>query len=1795
MISYHTKAVTTLPGYQLGQCLYEGPRTLVYQGMRLGDGASTIVKILRTPHPSFNQLVQFRNQYAIARHLQHANIVTPLALESYGNGYALIMPDSKAMALHDYWHKFNPNLEEFFVISLQLADALHYLSQEQIIHKDIKPANILICPHSKQIKLIDFSISSLLPKETQTIQTPNSLEGTLAYLSPEQTGRMNRGIDYRSDFYSLGVTLYEFLIGNLPFNSNDPLELIHAHIAQNPEPISTWVCLGGQLCPEPLSDIILKLMAKNAEDRYQSALGLKYDLKKCLKEYKKTGKIAAFTLGERDLCDRFLIPEKLYGREHEVETLLESFHRVATGESEIMLVAGFSGIGKTAVINEVHKPIVKQRGYFIKGKFDQFNRNIPFSAFVQAFRDFMGRLLRESDSALAHWKLKILAAIGENGRVLIDVIPELERIIGAQPPVPELSGSAAQNRFNLLLEKFIAVFTTKEHPLTLFLDDLQWADSASLNLLKVLMVDRQTGYLLLLGAYRDNEVFPAHPLMLTLAELQKQQTTISTITLTPLSIPHINQLVAETLSCSIELAAPLTHLIYQNTKGNPFFTTQFLKGLYEDALIEFDRNIGYWQCDLVKVQDAALTEDVVEFMARRLHKLPEETQNVLKLAACIGNRFDLETLSIICKTAFEEVAAALWGALREGLILPQSDAYKFFQDWKNGTEKSDTVTVNYRFLHDRVQQAAYSLIPPEHQSLTHYDIGYILLDKLSSSEREESIFDIVGHLNLGIELITQESQKNELARLNLIAGQKAKHATAYGSAFKYLKQGIDLLPAHPWDSLHQLTLNLHCEAMQSGYLSGNISESETLGEIVLQQVQDQLDAIEVYETKIQIYITSRQTAQAIDMGLDALAMMGMSLDDITHSDKNAIALPAIDTVPDLLKATDPYYLAKMRILTAITSAALISRPDLLFDIVSIQVLLCQDNGYSALAAFTYSWYGALLCTHSSAIDRGYQSGQLAIALLERFQEQARVEKCSIYNMVYTFIIPWKQHARDGLSYLLEGSQNGLDVGDFVYASYCLENYCAYLFLTGGELQAVSEQQSLYIELMQKIKNDYAANNMSVWRQLSANLLGQSTPITRLDGEYLDETTVEQNWQESQLGWSLFNLYLAQTMLLYSFGYWTEAITKAELAQKYAISVGAWMPIAIHNFYYSLALLASCSDASPPYQDILLLVEIQQNTLREWAQHAPMNYQHKWDLVEAERQRVLGNKAEAMDFYDRAIAGAKENKYLPEEAIANERAALFYLDWNKEKVSASYMQEAYYCYSRWGSKAKIEALEQDYPYLLTPILNQPKLSLTTNVTISTVNELTVSKNTTEAGNLLDLTTLMKASRTLSQEIELDCLLSTLMNIVIENAGATKGALLLTHETDLMIEAIAIRSNANNALQLDSLHQSIPLENYPDLPEGLINYVRRTAKTILLEAKTAQSQFATDRYFLDSPPQSLLCFPLLERGKFIGVLYLENSCTADAFNRDRIEVLDMLCAQAAISLENARLYQQSQHAFQELKNAQLQLIQNEKMVTLGNLVAGVAHEINNPVSFISGNISAAREYLQDLLDGLSLYQNNADIPSEIATKIKDLDLEFVVEDFPKLMTSMQTGCDRIHNISTSLRTFSRTDTVSKTEFDLHDGIDSTLLILKYRLKDNDERPAIEIIKKYGAIVPVQCYPGQLNQVFMNLLANAIDALEERNEVQTFTEIEKQTNQITIETQLSDDKSQVIVKVIDNGTGMPESVQSQIFEQGFTTKAVGKGTGLGMAIAHQIVVEKHSGQIACRSELGKGTEFIISVPVN
>ncbi|WP_346341643.1 serine/threonine-protein kinase PknK [[Phormidium] sp. ETS-05] len=775
-----------LSSYRISGQIHEGESSLVYRGQMIINNQPVIIKRLKYELPSPEKIARFKREYQITKHLNLPGVVEAYSLENQGSRWSIILEDFGGKSLAEQQLAGQIAIPEFLHLAMKITHILGEVHQRQVIHKDINPSNIVWNPTTDELKLIDFGISALISQEQSSFSNPHLLEGTLAYISPEQTGRMNRATDYRSDFYSLGVTFYQLLTGTLPFPSDDPLEVVHCHIAKQPPELQ-------QIKPDipPVIDqIILKLMAKNAEERYQSASGLKADLEECYCQWQTTGNIADFTLGTQDITDKFQISQKLYGRETEIRTLLAAGERVfAFGSSEMMLVSGYSGIGKSALVQEVHKPITQARGYFISGKFDQYQRNIPYSALLQALASLVRQLLTESSTEIAAWREKLLAAFGPNGRVIIEVIPEVELIVGSQPELPTLGPSETQNRFNLVFQNFIRVFCQKEHPLVIFLDDLQWADRASLNLMQLLIAAPDSGYLLLIGAYRDNEVSPGHPLLLVLDEITSAGATINHLSLTALQLPHLTELLEDTLNTRPEAVQPLAELVLAKTGGNPFFAAEFLKSLHGEGLINFNRDISRWQWNLEHIQQQQITDNVVELMAAKVQKLPEATQQVLQIAACLGSHFDLETLVIAAAKSPQATAADLHPAIAAGFIIPLSDAYKLIEF----TESSLTAVIAFKFAHDRIQQATYSLIPHAHINPLHLRIGQLLLQQTPPENLEANIFDIINQLNFGTNLISTPEEKNHLAQLNLMAGKKAKAATAYQGALQYLTTGIELL------------------------------------------------------------------------------------------------------------------------------------------------------------------------------------------------------------------------------------------------------------------------------------------------------------------------------------------------------------------------------------------------------------------------------------------------------------------------------------------------------------------------------------------------------------------------------------------------------------------------------------------------------------------------------------------------------------------------------------------------------------------------------------------------------------------------------------------------------------------------------------------------------------------------------------------------------------------------------------------------------------------------------------------
>ncbi|MEQ8973940.1 MAG: AAA family ATPase [Coleofasciculus sp. C1-SOL-03] len=1547
--------MVTVAGCRILAQIYESSNSLVYRGIRESDQQSVILKVLKQDYPTPAEINRYQQEYQITRSLNFGGVVQAYSLEPYQTTLVIIFEDFGGSSLKLLLQKRGFTLKEFLSIAIRNTESLGRIHAAHIIHKDINPANIVFNPETEQLKIIDFGIATVLSRENPTLKNPSVLEGTLAYMSPEQTGRMNRALDYRTDFYSLGVTFYELLTHHLPFETEDPLELVHSHLAKEPIPPHQ---INPQI-PPALSAIVMKLLAKNAEDRYQSAWGLKSDLTICLMQLETKGKIELFSLGRQDISERFQIPQKLYGREREIKTLLDTFIRV-TGRSlfgdptpnsirvgveqkllstatqnplnpplhtqhlpkEMIVVSGYSGIGKSALVKELYKPITQRRGYFIRGKFDQYQRDSPYSAVIKAFQELIKHLLTETTVQLSRWRNQLLAALGVNAKIIIDVIPEVELIIGKPVPVPSLPPTESQNRFKLVLQNFIRVFAKPEHPLVIFLDDLQWADRASLKLMEWLMnssnpgeADSHIGGLFMIGAYRDNEVSESHPLLLTFNTIRSSGTIIHQIVLAPLGLMSIIQLVTETLKCSPDHAQHLAELVQLKTGGNPFFVNEFLNYLYKEKIVIFDSQGGTWQWDIAKIQAQNFTDNVVAILVNKIQTLSPKVQRVLQFAACLGNSFELKPLALALGESQSETAVQLWQTVVEGLIVPLGESYKLIRP-SNTTEvllhkpqllasnpaslsnniERQNFTIQYKFAHNRIQHTAYSLIPQDQCQAIHYRVGQLLLQNTPKDQLSEALFNIVNHLNISIELIQSPEEQNELAQLNLWAGQKAKAATAYEAAMKYLTIGRELLPPDSWQVQYELTLNLSMEAIEVAYLLTDFATAQTLTNVVLNQAETLIHKVKVYEIQILFDSSQNQMLSAIKTAKQVLNLLEIPLT------KTPPVYQTVEALADLPEMTQPTQLAALRILMSVMAPAYIAKPSWLPSLIFTMVNLCIRYGNSSLAAYAYSVYSLLLCGKQETIDQGYRFGQLALTLLERFN--AKDVQAKVQQQFNAFVRPWKEPARKTLNPLLDTIQRAIEQGDIEYACHCTVNYCTYSFFVGLPLAEVESKQAQHLELNHQFKQDYQINYITIWRNLSVCLI-EANQYPHLDLTVFDQVLPDLLQANNQL--SILSVYWAKLFIYYLFGNDEAAETQVFLAEKYKGSVKGLLNSVLANFYSSLVLLALCHSASPSKRRrYLSKVARQQKTMRHWAEHAPCNFQHKYDLVEAERAGVGGKIIRAMEYYDRAIRSATKQGYLHEEALAYERASQFYQRLGREEIAQNYLQKAHYVYSRWGAMAKVKQLESRYSqWLFTKVNSNDSAGVSPKSSIVT----TTTQSRNKSPDFLDLNTVMKAAQVISGEIVLDKLLTALMKILIENAGAQKGFLILETKGRLRIEA---EGQVNTLGQPDAecnqiqVLQSTDIEQTHILSVTIINYVARTQELVVLNDALNEGQFTQDSYIQQEQPKSILCAPLINQGKLSGIVYLENNLTTGAFTANRLELLRLLSAQAATSIENARFY-------------------------------------------------------------------------------------------------------------------------------------------------------------------------------------------------------------------------------------------------------------------------------------------------
>jgi PAS domain S-box-containing protein len=1469
------KGVPDLAHYRLQQ-LQRDTEFELFRGSLIGLGDASAPSILvRTPiadHPAPASLRRMQEEYLLRSELNPAYVVRPLALIQADGHPMLVLEDPGGTPL-DLLLDGPMEIARFLRLAVRIVAALGHVHSRRLIHKDVKPANILVSTARDQALLMGLGIASRVPRERQSLQPPEFAAGTLAYMAPEQTGRMNRSIDSRSDLYALGVTLYEMLTGTLPFMASDPMELVHCHIARQPTP--PGVKLEG--IPAPVSAIIMKLLAKMAEERYQTAAGLESDLRRCLAEWQTEQRIDEFPLGEHDTPDRLLIPEKLYGREAEIAVLLAAFDRVIKGATpELVLVAGYSGIGKSSVVNELHKVLVPPRGLFASGKFDQYKRDIPYSTLAEAFQSLTRRLLAKSEADLATWRAALLEALGPNGRLMIDLVPELKLIIGDQPPVPDLLPQDVRRRFQLVFRRFIGVFARLEHPLALFLDDLQWLDAATLDLLEDLLTPAGVQHLMLIGAYRDNEVTAGHPLMRKLEAIRSAGAKVQEITLAPLAGEDVRQLIADALRCEPERAAPLAKLVHEKTAGNPFFVVQFLQSLAEEGWLAFDHEKGRWSWDLNRILAKRYRDNIVDLMVGRLNRLPLDTQKALQQLACLGNIAPVRMLSLVLGKSPGEVRADLWEAVRLELV--------------------EDLEGSCKFVHDRVQEAAYSLIPEELRDEAHLRIGRQLAAHIPPEKREEAIFDIVNQYNRGVALITSRDEREQLAELNLLAGKRAKASTAYASALRYLVAGAALLPGDSWECRHELIFWLELHRAECEFLTGALGVSEERLKLISARAANTVERATITRLRLNVYTTLDQSERAVEVCLDYLAHLGVKWPPHPTREQALAEYERIwswlngRSIEDLIELplmSDPAMLRTLDVLTEVVTPALFTDENFLSLVICRMVNLSLEHGNSDGSCFAYVFLGMIAGRHFDNYEAGFEFGRTGYELVEKHglrRYQARTYMC-FGNLV----MPWTRHVRTGRDLVRRAFDAASKAGDLTFAAYSRNNLNTNLLAAGDPLAEAQREAKQGLDFALNARFGLVIDIITAQLGLIRTLRGLTPTFGRFDDEQFDERRFESHLaSQPDLALPECWYWIRKLQARVLAGDYRGAIEASVKAQRLLWTSPSFFETAEFEFYSGLARAALCDGmVREQYRPDFEALSGHRRKLEVWAANCPENFENRAALLNAEVARIEGREVEAMRLYEQAIRSARANGFLHNEALANELAARFYAARGFEQIAHLYLRNARQGYLRWGADGKVRQLDETYPYLQEAREQVPTASGTLGAAVEH----------------LDLATVLKVSQAVSGEIVLEKLVETLLRTAIEHAGAQRGVLILPRGSELLIQAEAKTRGSSVTVRLRETPVSVL-----ELPESIVRYAARTQETVILDDASAQNPFSPDDYIREQHLRSVLCLPLVKQGVLVAVLYLENNLGPNFFAPGRIAVLKLLASQAAISLDNSRLYRE-----------------------------------------------------------------------------------------------------------------------------------------------------------------------------------------------------------------------------------------------------------------------------------------------
>lgn len=1780
--------MAALEGYRLGETIHRRAKTRVMRAVKEDGDAPVVVKVLSEEYPPERDLAAFELAYKIGVKVACDAVVDHLALCKYGNGLALVTEDFGGASL-ERLEGASWSLVERLRLGAAIARALRTVHSRNVIHKDIKPHNVVFNPATGVVKLIDFGIASQLTREHPSLKTPGRMEGTLRYVSPEQTGRMNRSIDSRSDLYSLGVTLYEILCSRPPFLSDDPMELIHSHLARVPEaPVMVDASI-----PPVVSDLVMRLLAKDPDERYQTAYGVQVDLERCAHALETGQSLAPLQLGHDDVSDRFEVPQRLYGREREAAALLEAFERACSGRRELFLVAGYSGIGKSALVQEVYKPITEHRGWYCSGKFDQFRRDIPYQALIDALRDLVRQLLTESPERIDELRGRLGVALGDNGQVVIDVVPELEAVIGPQPAVPDVGPVEAQNRFNGVFKSFIRVFARPEHPLTIFVDDLQWADTASLKLLEVLITDASAGHLFIVGAYRDNEVYEGHPLMDAIASISEEEK-VGSIALAPLDAATVTELVADTMHATDGDVADLGALVHDKTGGNPFFVKELLRTLYRDGVIDFDAGARRWNWNLEALAEVAITDNVVELVAGKLQNMPADAVRILQHAACVGSRFDLRTLAKVSEHSMAQAAKALEPALAEGFVLPVDDGYKYMEaldavEARAGEAATDGMgTAWYRFVHDRVHQAAYSLLTASERMTMHLRTGRILWELADDEERELILMDVASHFDLSRDLLTEPAERLGVAAILRSAGARAKASMAFAPAAHYLNSGLALLPEDAWTAHYELALSLHTHAAEAEFLNARYDEMEALVETVLGHARTWLHEANVEAIRVKAKIAQQKHMDALHCAFRVLDRVGIvlprdpTMDDIMAglgATKAAIGERSPEDLVDLPLAEDPEKIAIMELLMSTAPSAYFVMPNNFLVINFHLVRLSVEHGFCVPSIYGYVVFGMLNAGIFGDTEGGYGFGKLGWTLLDKYDVQQQIGRMS---MIWgSFVGHWRDHCLDGARIMFEKYRAAEEVGDLEHAAYDVLQALLLEVLAGRQLDSIRERYAEAVEWVHQARQQQSIGLTDCYYQAAINLADGVTVEPRMVGEFYDYEAMTPRAFES--GDSILVAYasVAEALMAVVYRDWDRCSRALDNADRVAEQLMCTYQMVVANFYRSLCLVQGLPDEEGEARDAMLeRIEANQAQLGAWAQASQVNHQHKHDLVEAERARVNGDGWKAMRLYQTSIDGARAGGFVNEEAFACEFAAAHCAAGGMRELAAHFRSRAYHLYRAWGALAKVATMEEEFDVQQLRGRGAGPSGEGVDQTLSTTTSASTAAPATGA---LDLLSVVKSSQALAGEIGRRRLLETLMNVVMENVGATRGVLLRAGDGGLTIQA---RSAADAAVQLDP----VPLDDFGEIPDSVVRYVERTQESVVLDDAAVDAQFGADPYIEQERPRSLLCAPVIHTGRLTGLFYFENNLSTGAFTPDRLEVLSLLSVQVSISIENAELVENLEDkvaqrtvaleqanddlrgSLEQIRTMQQQIIVQEKLASLGSLTAGIAHELQNPLNFINNFSVVAVELAQDISEVLA--DDDGDEINETQEMLRELE---------ETSEKIQRHGERAAGIIRGMLEHAGQSSSAREASDVNEVVESGVR-LGLRTARRRRAPAVEVTRAYGAVGQATLSQGDIQRVLANVVDNACFAVE--------TRWPDGGGHVGVETSLAD--GGVLIRVRDNGVGMSDEVRAKVFEPFFTTRPTGKGTGLGMSLSHDIVVQGHQGTLDIQTTPGEGTLVTITLPL-